>query len=275
MKKRKGSTTSHFFNHTSVYLFICYSVNLFLCFIIAGCSNEKNDPKKKDTAPVSISTSPSLLPSSSALNKFIASIRDGIIDTSIAVDSFKNTLAAIKAHYTDQSLSSASIDNWKFPLQGYTVAGSIDEKDKGYIPGRYSFFQGNEHKGHPALDIFIRDANHDMIDDRTGKEVSVLSVSSGIVIATQPQWDTTSALRGGKYIWVYDPGNDYLLYYAHNNRLLVTPGQWLRPGDAIATVGRSGANAYKERSPTHLHFMLLKLDENYYPKPVNPYPFLQ
>lgn len=258
-----------------LHFIIPYS--LFVCSIFtSGCSGDnKNQSATPTVAPEVNRKQPAPLPNSSSLNKFVASVRDGIIDTSVAIDSFKNSLAAIKAYYIDQSLPSASINDWKFPLEGYTVAESISEKDKGYIPGRYSFFQGNEHKGHPALDIFIRDADQDMIDDRTGKEVRVLSVSSGIVIAAQPQWDTSSALRGGKYIWVYDPGNDYLLYYAHNNRLLVTPGQWLKPGDAIATVGRSGANAFKERSPTHLHFMLLKLDENYYPGPVNPFPFLK
>ncbi|HEX2629247.1 MAG TPA: M23 family metallopeptidase [Chitinophagaceae bacterium] len=254
--------------------FIRYS--LFVCSIFSsGCSD---NAKKQSTTPADDPSSNKAsfpLPNPSSLNKFVASVRDGSIDTTIAIDSLEKSLAAIKAYSIDQSLSLAPFDDWKFPLQGYSITESIAEKDKGYIPGRYSFFQGNEHKGHPALDIFIRDTDQDMIDDRTGKEVSVLSVSSGIVIAVQPQWDTTSALRGGRYIWVYDPANDYLLYYAHNNRLLVTPGQWLQLGDVIATVGRSGANAYKERSPTHLHFMLLKLDSNYYPRPVNPFPYLK
>ena len=66
-------------------------------------------------------------------------------------------------------------------------------------------------------------------------------------------------MRGGRYLWIYDPGNDLLIYYAHNQRLLVAVGTVVKAGDAIATVGRSGYNAAKQRSPTHLHLTALKI----------------
>jgi len=42
-------------------------------------------------------------------------------------------------------------------------------------------------------------------------------------------------------------------------------------GQVIATLGRTGTNAYPERSPTHLHLMLLRARDM---TPVNAYPFL-
>jgi hypothetical protein len=42
-------------------------------------------------------------------------------------------------------------------------------------------------------------------------------------------------------------------------------------GQLIATLGRTGTNAYPERSPTHLHLMLLRTMDM---TPVNAYPFL-
>lgn len=245
------------------------------CLLILLTVSCRNTDKKTTSETIITPATTVPAPDAVALNKLVAAIRDGSIDTSIAQNNFRDSLLHVKAYYKSQpGQSSWPVDSWVFPLQGYSVAQSIAEKDEGYIPGRYSFFQGNAHKGHPAVDIFIYDKDQDVLDDRTGKEVQILSVSAGMVIATQTQWDTTSTLRGGKYIWIYDPQNDYLLYYAHNNRLLVKPGQWLKPGDPIATCGRTGANAYKERSPTHLHFTLLKLDSNMYPRPVNPFPFL-
>jgi murein DD-endopeptidase MepM/ murein hydrolase activator NlpD len=39
----------------------------------------------------------------------------------------------------------------------------------------------------------------------------------------------------------------------------------------IATVGRTGLNAFKKRSPTHLHFTQLRFNNNFYPKPIDTY----
>lgn len=61
-----------------------------------------------------------------------------------------------------------------------------------------------------------------------------------------------------------------LVYYAHNREIFVSPGDILRPGDRIATVGRTGLNARKKRSPTHLHLTCLKLRDGS-PKPENIY----
>jgi len=87
-------------------------------------------------------------------------------------------------------------------------------------------------------------------------------------------WQKGDKLRGGKYLWVYDPGNNLLVYYAHNESLFVERGTIVKPGDLLATVGRSGLNAAKKRSPTHLHFSALRF-ENGQPIPLAVYHELQ
>jgi hypothetical protein len=51
-----------------------------------------------------------------------------------------------------------------------------------------------------------------------------------------------------------------LFYYAHLRSLHVELGDIVSPGQAIATVGRSGRNAAQPRSPTHLHVMCLVIE---------------
>jgi peptidoglycan LD-endopeptidase LytH len=125
----------------------------------------------------------------------------------------------------------------------------------------YDFFTGNRHGGHPAYDIFIIDRNQDELDDRTLQPVGVLSMTGGVVVSVETEWLPDSKLRGGKYIWIYDPANDLLVYYAHNREVLVKAGDLVRPGDLLARLGRSGLNAAKKRSPTHLHMTVLKANQ--------------
>lgn len=52
--------------------------------------------------------------------------------------------------------------------------------------------------------------------------------------------------------------------YAHNDELLVEPGQRIEPGETIARMGRTG-----RATDTHLHYEVLRLGEA-----INPYGFL-
>ena len=49
-------------------------------------------------------------------------------------------------------------------------------------------------------------------------------------------------------------------------------GERVAGGQLVATLGRTGTNAFAERSPTHLHFMLLRAKDL---TPVDPYPWLK
>jgi len=159
---------------------------------------------------------------------------------------------------------------WIFPLAGYDFHAIGGNAGEGYQEKGYSFLDGNKHKAHPADDIFILDRNQDNLDDRNLKPVQVRSILDGVVIAENDEWETVSKLRGGKYIVLYHPEARIFSYYAHNQKIFLKPGDWVKAGQEIAEVGRTGLNAYKKRSPTHLHFSSFRIVEGSL-RPFNPY----
>lgn len=168
---------------------------------------------------------------------------------------------------------------WVFPVQGYSLAsvgkgGFRPSIRYGGSPIRgYDFFDGNRHGGHPAYDIFIRDKDRDCRDDRTGAKVPVVAPTRLVVLSTEKEWSPGSKLRGGRYLWALAPGSDRLLYFAHLDSLIANPGDTVAAGGMLGTVGRTGANAYPARSPTHLHFMVLEVG-NGVPEPFDYYRLL-
>ena len=222
-----------------------------------------------DTSPSS-GTSPLY----AAFNEFNTQIRDGLTSKAAARTELPARLAAIRTDYYHRGGRDYAPTEWVFPVAGYTAA-AIEKRGKhGFVTSGYDFFSGNRHGGHPAYDIFIRDRNQDSRDDRTGKAVQIVSMTGGIVVARENKWGKGSKLRGGRYIWIYDPANNLLVYYAHNEELFVEPGTIVKPGDLVATMGRSGRNAERHRSPTHLHFSVLRLVDGQ-PLPVPLYHELQ
>lgn len=206
-------------------------------------------------------------------NALNTKIRDGLISKKDALNRIQELMPLIKSYYYNHGGRNFQEASWVFPLQNYTTKAVGGKNGDGYIASGYDYFDGNRHGGHPAHDIFINDKNQDCLDDKTQKPVNVLSMTDGIVIATAKQWDTSGNLRGGKYIYIYQPLTNSLFYYAHNSEILVDLCDIVKPGQVIATVGRTGLNAYKKRSPTHLHFMQLKLDSAGHPRPHNPYKY--
>lgn len=206
-----------------------------------------------------------------AFNQLNDRIRDQTIGRREAQQQLRVLLPQIAAYYRaaggKAELEKASV----FPLEGYSANAIGGLGGNGYQPKGYDYFAGNRHKGHPAHDIFILDRDQDGRDDRTRAAVSVRAVAGGVVVATSTNWRMGSSLRGGNYVWVYSPVSQVFFYYAHNAEVRVTPGDLIRPGDVLATVGRTGKNAFAKRSPTHLHLMQLVLDDQQYPRPVNCY----
>ena len=198
-------------------------------------------------------------------------IRDGALSRESARSEIPRVLTRIKAQYQTAGGKNVPRSEWLFPLKGYTVTAVGGGRSHGYLPQGYSYYDGNRHGGHPALDIFINDRNQDDRDDLTGEYVPVVSVAGGVVVAREGEWLEGSTLRGGKYLWVYDPSTDHLFYYAHLREVAVTVGTLIAPGQPLGLVGRSGLNAQKRRSPTHLHITCLStstpslLSENIYP----------
>jgi hypothetical protein len=203
-------------------------------------------------------------------NDLNTKVRDGLISRDDARNGIRELLPKIKEYFSQNGGTEITDKDWVFPLKGYTSASIGGVNGSGYQSKGFDYFDGNKHGGHPAHDIFIYDRNQDNLDDNTGKPVDILSVSNGVVIACEPDWNSDSDLRGGKYIYIYDPSYEGIFYYAHNSRIFVKPGDILKAGDKIAECGRTGLNAYKKRSPTHLHLMFLQVEDGY-PKPKNIY----
>jgi hypothetical protein len=196
-------------------------------------------------------------------------IRDSQISKEDALARLRVLEPLLKDHYL-KSWNRRSEDRLGFPLRGYGPSAIGGKGGSGYEPEGYDFFDGNRHKGHPAHDIFIRDKNQDSLDDGTGKPVEVVSVSSGMVVSVNLNWEPSSPIRGGKYIWLYEPIKSRYYYYAHLNEIFVSVGQIVSKRDRLGTVGRTGVKAYPKRSPTHLHFQVLQSVDGC-PKPINPY----
>lgn len=185
------------------------------------------------------------------------SIRDGDRPRPELETAFHYLHRRLKAQIKDSSATETRV----FPLRNHQQeqVGHFDPSS--YIPKGYDFFDGNRHGGHPAVDIFIEDRNQDGQDDRTRQPVQVVAVAGGLVVSTHDQWKVGSPLRGGHYVWVYDRAADAYWYYAHLDRIAVHVGHRVKPGEALGTLGRTGANAYPARSPTHLHLSCFKYQD--------------
>ncbi len=208
-------------------------------------------------------------------DRLYAQIRDQKIDHVTARTEVRDLVPRIQTYLQAHRATPTPRDRWRFPLEGYG-AESIGGKDgSGYVAAGYDYFEGYKSHGHPGHDLFIHDRNRDELDDATGKPVAVLSISTGVVVATAADWSPDSLLRGGRYVYVYDPAARGMFYYAHNRAVLVSPGEIVTAGQTIAYVGRSGRNANAPRSPTHLHVMFLSIDDDGYPRPRDIYADLR
>lgn len=201
-------------------------------------------------------------------------IRECVISPDSARTAFKTVMKEFKANFKGDSCRPIDTTYFVYPIRCYVPAESIGGKGMGYNPEGFDLFDMEAKGSHPAHDLFVHDKNQDLIDDRTWRPIEVQAFTSGLVVATETGWRVGSELRGGNWIWIYDPCLDGLFYYAHNNIVNVQPGQWVNAGDKISEMGRSGFNAYKKRSPTHLHMMYLKLNSEALPEPGDTYEWL-
>lgn len=247
---------------------------LFAVFFIIPLSPhgflQAADPPARDTQPGRAAPGREASLPCVRFNALNNLIRDNKIGRESARAELKLLLAEIgKGYYAAGGIDYPKTA-WVFPLAGYDVRAIEGGRGHGFVARGYDYFTGNRHGGHPAFDIFIHDRRQQSLDDRTGAPVKVLSLAGGIVVALEQEWEQGSGLRGGRYLWIYDPAHDLLVYYAHNGGLLVGLGEMVKPGDALATVGRSGYNAAKRRSPTHLHLSVLRIRDGR-PVPLNVY----
>jgi peptidoglycan LD-endopeptidase LytH len=203
---------------------------------------------------------------------------DGISMEILTPDSasraFQQVMVGLRQTLSNKDSCGRSGPDFVYPLRGQLPRYTIGARGRGYRANGFDLFNSEVRGSHPAHDLFIRDGDQDNLDDRLGQPVDVLAFTSGLVLAVETEWGPTSDRRGGNYIWIYDPCREGLFYYAHNKCVTVAPGQWVRAGEKIAEVGRTGHNAFRERSPTHLHLMFLRITPEGLPRPENTYTWL-
>lgn len=191
-----------------------------------------------------------------------------VADIDEAVDEMNHLNSQLKKLYYRSGGIGVNRNDWVFPLKNWT---SISHRQNGddYIDEKFDYFQGSNTIGHPAHDIMILDENKDLFDDSTGMPVDIISMSSGIVVATDTTWKIGSLLRGGKYVKIYDVANNKMFYYSHLSTVDVKPGDIINAGDKIGEVGRTGRKTILPEGKTHLHVALLYFDDGYpVPEPI-------
>ncbi len=187
------------------------------------------------------------------------------IDVDDAIELVKEYEPLIKNYFSQNKGVTVNRNDWVFPLKNTTSFYYRDSGNDYRVTG-YDYFQGSNTKGHPAHDIMILDNNKDLLDDSTLKPVDVVSMSSGVIVATDTTWTTGSLLRGGKYVKVFDVSNNGIFYYSHLSIVNVRPGDVVFSGDKIGEVGRTGRKAILPAGKTHLHIAFLRSEDGY-PKP--------
>lgn len=195
-------------------------------------------------------------------NELDKEIVNQTIDVDEAIDLMKEYEPLVKKYFLDNNGTAVTKNAWVFPLDNFTL---IYYRDYGndYKAAGYDYFQGSNTKGHPAHDIMILDSNKDLLEDSTLKPVDVVSMSSGVVVATDTTWKIGSLLRGGKYVKVFDVTNEGIFYYSHLSQVNVKPGDVINAGDKIGEVGRTGRKAILPGGKTHIHVAFLKSDDGY------------
>jgi peptidoglycan LD-endopeptidase LytH len=191
-----------------------------------------------------------------------------------ARNEFQEIMKGLAEAYKNEKFDSAKVAI-TFPMRLIDYRRVGGSNGNGYFPKSFDLFDHKKKGSHPAQDIFLRDANADAIDDRLGVPLELVATTDGLVIAVEQNWQKDSEYRGGNYAWIYDYKNKGLWYYAHASKISVSPGDEVLAGDEIGITGRTGFNAAKLRSETHLHLMFLKIGDDFLPKPMNTYPWLK
>ncbi len=212
---------------------------------------------------------------------FELAVRDGAIDKTMVRKKLPGIMSQLET--LARQYSYAYGPKWIFPVQGYDLKAIAGKNGNFYQPDivygaspikGYDFFDGNKHGGHPAQDIFIRDADQDCLDDRNHKPVAAVAPVDCLVLGTHTGWQSGRTLRSGNAAWLYNPNVQMIFYYAHLDKVMVKSGQFLKAGEVIGTIGRTGFSAEKKDSPTHLHLMVLQYQENNL-KPFDYYSLLK
>jgi peptidoglycan LD-endopeptidase LytH len=194
-----------------------------------------------------------------------ALIWDNKISRDAAVDSIALYVPIAVKYCRNMGVHLTESKNWVFPLRGFTKT-SYRRNGNDYSDKRFDYFQGGESHDHPAHDIFILDNDSNTVEDSTGKKVDAVSMTSGVVFNTIPDWKPGDFGRGGNSVKVFDPESEAMFYYSHLDTVTVHVGDIVKAGDKIGVVGRTGRKAIHGK--THLHIAYYPINDGE-PEPEN------
>ena len=115
----------------------------------------------------------------------------------------------------------------------------------GYVSSGFGYRSYPDAGFHPGLDI-VNDYG-----------APIYATAAGVV--EEAGWD-----GGYGYKIVIDHGNGYVTWYAHNSRMLVSPGETVRKGEEIAQIGSTGF-----ATGSHCHYEIVLWGH-----PIDPSPYL-
>lgn len=104
-----------------------------------------------------------------------------------------------------------------------------------------------------------RNVHRYAIDLFTEEGTPVLSAARGLVVLAESgwisgDWFSTSTVRGGNTVIVFDPDKLRFFRYAHLDHATVAPGMFVEAGEVIGAVGHTGFNASRKGHGHHLHW---------------------
>lgn len=116
-------------------------------------------------------------------------------------------------------------------------------------------------RGRRVVEIAHDDALDMFVDEGT----PIASATDGLVVESETGWKaedpfSTSAIRGGNEVIVFDPVGNRFFRYCHLETVLVVTGQMVDQGDFLGTVGHTGFNAVMPGHGQHLHFEINRVD---------------
>ncbi|MCB0841019.1 MAG: peptidoglycan DD-metalloendopeptidase family protein, partial [Bacteroidetes bacterium] len=130
-----------------------------------------------------------------------------------------------------------------------SLAFPVEGKDSGAIRSFWGDRRDGGKRSHKGVDIFA------------AKGTPALAAIDGYVSRVK------EGGLGGKVVWLRDGSRSQSLYYAHLDTQMVRQGQYVKKGDTLGLVGKTG-NA--RTTPPHLHFGIYQSNVG----AVNPFPFI-
>ena len=121
---------------------------------------------------------------------------------------------------------------------------------------------GKEIRRHLTSSFISTGKEHEGIDIFAKKGTAVVAVCDGIIVSSG------NTPRGGKVLWLQSFRHRWKAYYAHLDQKKVKPGQFVKKGQVLGTVGNTGNAKY---TPSHLHFGIYKS----FGGAMNPLPYVK